>query len=129
MQRMRRRRWTSTLEERSRCDIFALPSDLLSRILNDRQMCQTFLPQLSNTGRIVSLSSVASNIDIYSEEVKKRFRTAKTLEELEQIAQEFEVSKSPYDQNNHETYASARNPSEPPPKSPQALEVPSEVIT
>ena len=92
-------------------------------------MCQTFLPQLSNTGRIVSLSSVASNIDIYSEEVKKRFRTAKTLEELEQIAQEFEVSKSPYDQYNHETYASTRNPSEPPPKSPQALEVPSEATT
>lgn len=55
-------------------------------------MCQTFLPQLSNTGRIVSLSSVASNINIYSEEIQNRFRSAATIADLEQIAQDFEVS-------------------------------------
>lgn len=57
-------------------------------------MCQTFLPQLINTGRIVSLSSVASNIDIYNQMMQNRFRSAATLEDLEQIAQEFEVSKA-----------------------------------
>lgn len=56
------------------------------------QMCQTFLPQLSNTGRIVSLSSVASNINIYNEEIQNRFRSAATIADLEQIAQDFEVS-------------------------------------
>lgn len=55
-------------------------------------MCQTFLPQLSNTGRIVSLSSVASNINIYNEEIQNRFRSAATIADLEQIAQDFEVS-------------------------------------
>lgn len=55
-------------------------------------MCQTFLPQLSNTGRIVSLSSVASNINIYNEEIQNRFRSAATIADLEQMAQDFEVS-------------------------------------
>ncbi|KAL9531796.1 Carbonyl reductase [NADPH] 3 [Sphaerulina musiva] len=56
------------------------------------EMCQTFLPQLSNTGRIVSLSSVASNINIYNEEIQNRFRSAATIADLEQIAQDFENS-------------------------------------
>ncbi|CAK1364754.1 Carbonyl reductase [NADPH] 1 [Cercospora beticola] len=56
------------------------------------QMCQTFLPQLSDGGRIVNLSSIASSINIYSPEIQQRLRSATTFEELEQIAQEFEHS-------------------------------------
>ncbi|KAI5362480.1 putative short-chain dehydrogenase/reductase SDR, NAD(P)-binding domain superfamily [Septoria linicola] len=56
------------------------------------EMCQTFLPKLSKTGRIVSLSSVASSINIYSPEIQQRLRSATTFEELEQLAQEFETS-------------------------------------
>ncbi|GIZ45323.1 hypothetical protein CKM354_000849600 [Cercospora kikuchii] len=56
------------------------------------QMCQTFLPQLSDGGRIVNLSSIASSINTYSPEIQQRLRSATTFEELEQIAQEFEHS-------------------------------------
>jgi carbonyl reductase 1 len=54
-------------------------------------MCRTFMPQLSNTGRIVNLASVASRIHIYSPEIQARLRDAQTLDDLETIAQDFEV--------------------------------------
>lgn len=38
------------------------------------------------------MSSVASNINIYNEEIQNRFRSAATIADLEQIAQDFEVS-------------------------------------
>ncbi|EME84729.1 uncharacterized protein MYCFIDRAFT_41956, partial [Pseudocercospora fijiensis CIRAD86] len=53
------------------------------------QMCQFFLPHLAKTGRIVNLASIASNLKIYSPEIQARFREAKTLGDLEQIAQDY----------------------------------------
>ena len=61
------------------------------------QMCKTLIPLLSDHGRIVNLSSVSSTLKPYSEQVRQRFRNPDmTLEELEQLVQEFEVSKSIY---------------------------------
>jgi carbonyl reductase 1 len=55
-------------------------------------MCQTFIPLLSDTGRIVNLSSVSSTLKPYSEQIRQRFRNPDmTLEDLEQLAQEYEV--------------------------------------
>lgn len=55
-------------------------------------MCKAFLPLLSNTGRIVNLSSVASSLKPYSEAIQARIRDPNaTLTDLEQLAQEFEV--------------------------------------
>lgn len=58
-------------------------------------MCQTFIPLLSDTGRIVNLSSVASTLKPYSEQIRQRFRDPNmTLEELERLAQDYEVPHS-----------------------------------
>ena len=55
-------------------------------------MCQTFIPLMSPKGRIVNLSSVASTLKPYSEQIRQRFRNPDmTIEDLEQLAQEFEV--------------------------------------
>ncbi|EME45759.1 hypothetical protein DOTSEDRAFT_128286 [Dothistroma septosporum NZE10] len=53
------------------------------------RMCQTFLPHLTNTGRIVNLSSVASSLKPYSAEVQERFRTARDLQDLEALAEDY----------------------------------------
>lgn len=56
------------------------------------QMCKAFIPLLSPDGRIVNLSSVASSLNAYSEDIRTRFRDPDlTLEGLELIAQDFEV--------------------------------------
>jgi len=57
------------------------------------QMCRTFTPLLSKTGRIVNLSSVASSMKPYDEAIRQRFRDPKaTLEDLDQIGEDFLVS-------------------------------------
>jgi carbonyl reductase 1 len=57
------------------------------------QMCKMFILLLSDHGRIVNLSSVSSTLKPYSEQVRQRFRNPDmTLEELEQLVQEFEAS-------------------------------------
>lgn len=56
-------------------------------------MCEAFAPILSDNGRIINLSSVSSTLKSYSEQIRQRFRDPNmTLEDLEQLAQEFEVS-------------------------------------
>jgi carbonyl reductase 1 len=53
-------------------------------------MCQTFIPLLSKNGRIVNLSSIASQLKFYSTELQARFRdTHATVETLDDIAKEF----------------------------------------
>ena len=57
------------------------------------KMCQAFIPLLSQDGRIVNLSSVASGLQIYSKDVQARFRDSNmTLEDVEQLAREYEVT-------------------------------------
>ncbi|CZT14913.1 uncharacterized protein RCC_00846 [Ramularia collo-cygni] len=55
-------------------------------------MCKALIPHLAPQGRIVNLASVASSLKPYSEEIQSRFRNAKTLQDLETLAQEFESS-------------------------------------
>ena len=55
-------------------------------------MCKTFIPLMAPNGRIVNLSSVASTLKPYSEQIRQRFRQQNlTFEDLEQLAQEFQV--------------------------------------
>lgn len=53
-------------------------------------MCQTFIPLLSKNGRIVNLSSIASQLKFYSPELQARFRDPNcTVETLNDIANDF----------------------------------------
>lgn len=53
-------------------------------------MCQAFLPLLTaDTGRIVNVSSVASHLSSFSRPLAQRFRSAKTLDEIDGPAQEY----------------------------------------
>ena len=71
-------------------------------------MCQTFLPLMRCGGRLVSLSSVASDLKHYSEPTKARFRDERmTLEDLERIASDFEVCKTS-NRTDHHTDAPRR---------------------
>ncbi|KAL8841507.1 MAG: hypothetical protein Q9170_000890 [Blastenia crenularia] len=59
---------------------------------DEQKMCQTFIPLLSKTGRIVNVSSTGSSLSGYSPEIQARFRSSKmTLNDLEQMMQEFQV--------------------------------------
>ncbi|KAK5118435.1 hypothetical protein LTR62_002949 [Meristemomyces frigidus] len=54
------------------------------------EMCQTFLPLLSPTGRIVNLSSVASSLKPYSSQIQARFRNPRnSLGDLDRLATEY----------------------------------------
>jgi carbonyl reductase 1 len=53
-------------------------------------MCQMVLPHTRDGSRIVSLSSVGSLLKPYSDELKQRFRTVRTLAEVEELAHEYE---------------------------------------
>lgn len=55
-------------------------------------MCQTFMPHLSKTGRIVNMASVASALKVYSPTIQERSRNATELSQLEALAQEFEAA-------------------------------------
>lgn len=53
-------------------------------------MCQTFIPLLSKRGRIVNLSSIASQLKFYSPEIQARFRDPHaTKDTLDDIANDF----------------------------------------
>jgi len=53
-------------------------------------MCQTFIPLLSKNGRIVNMSSIASQLKAYSPEVQARFRDPHaTVETLNDIVNDF----------------------------------------
>jgi len=52
-------------------------------------MCRMILPHMQKGSRIVSLSSVGSMLNGYSDELKKRFRTVSSLPEIEQLAEEY----------------------------------------
>jgi carbonyl reductase 1 len=53
-------------------------------------MCQTFIPLLSKNGRIVNMSSIASQLKAYSPEIQARFRDPHaTVETLDDIAKDF----------------------------------------
>ncbi|KAH8082353.1 hypothetical protein HD553DRAFT_71696 [Filobasidium floriforme] len=55
------------------------------------EMCRSFLPLLKDRqgSRIVNLSSVASQLNHYSPEIQERFRSVKTLEEVQGLADEY----------------------------------------
>lgn len=55
-------------------------------------MCTSFLQQLTPHGRIVNLSSVASSLKPYSADIQARFRNATSLQDLSDLAKEYEVS-------------------------------------
>ena len=56
-------------------------------------MCQIVIPLLSPHGRIVNLSSVASTLKPYGEQMRQRFRNpGMTLEQLEKLVREYEQS-------------------------------------
>lgn len=57
-------------------------------------MCQAFIPQMREGGRIVNLSSTASGLSIYSSSIRERFRSAQSLDEVEQLAQAYLTSLS-----------------------------------
>ena len=55
-------------------------------------MCQTFLPLLRKSGRIVNVSSTGSSLSQYCKEIQQRFRSSKmTLDDLEELMQEYQV--------------------------------------
>lgn len=55
-------------------------------------MCQSFIPLLSQNGRIVNVSSTGSSLGQYSKDIQQRFRSSKmTLEDLEEMMQEYHV--------------------------------------
>lgn len=55
------------------------------------QMCQTFMPHMPDGGRIVNVSSLASLLKLYQEDMRERFRTASTLAEVDELAHEYLV--------------------------------------
>lgn len=50
------------------------------------------MPQLSKTGRIVNLSSVASTLKLYDTPIQDRIRNASRISDLDELAQEFEAA-------------------------------------
>jgi len=56
-------------------------------------MCQIFIPLLSKSGRIVNVSSTASQLKAYSPELQARFRDSNnTVETLDAIAENYLAS-------------------------------------
>lgn len=56
------------------------------------QMCQSFLPLLRTrqpNARIVNLSSLSSALTHYSPAIKEQFRRAKSLRDVEQLAESY----------------------------------------
>lgn len=67
------------------------------------QMCKRFIPLLSPNGRIVNISSVGSTLSPYHKRVQERFRNPDmSFAELEQLAQDFEVSFSAFHRSVHQ---------------------------
>lgn len=61
------------------------------------QMCQTFIPLMKKTGRIVNMSSEFSSLKLYSNEIKQRFQDPElTLEGLGTLVSEYEVSRAKF---------------------------------
>lgn len=56
---------------------------------------------MSRTGRIVNISSVASHLEIYSKEIQERFRTARSLQDLEDLVADYEVSRTDTTSHRH----------------------------
>lgn len=56
------------------------------------KMCKAFIPLLSKSGRIVNMSSVASQLKIYSQHNAARFRNTDSYEDVEKIAEDYMVS-------------------------------------
>lgn len=58
-------------------------------------MCQTFIRLLRKDGRIVNVSSTASGLGQYRDDLQHRFRSPKmTLRDLEELVQEYQVSEN-----------------------------------
>jgi carbonyl reductase 1 len=55
-------------------------------------MCKAFIPLLSQSGRIVNMSSTGSQLKIYSKHNAARFRNTETYEDVEKIADDYMVS-------------------------------------
>jgi carbonyl reductase 1 len=57
-------------------------------------MCKTFIPLLSQSGRIVNISSTGSQLKIYSKHNAARFRNTESYEDVEKIADDYMVSRN-----------------------------------
>ena len=56
------------------------------------QMCTTLIPLIRKNGRIVNISSVASGLTQYSDDIRQRFRSPKMkLQDLEDMMNEYQV--------------------------------------
>ncbi|KAG9576375.1 NAD(P)-binding protein, partial [Aureobasidium melanogenum] len=53
------------------------------------KMCKAFIPLLSKSGRIVNMSSVASQLKIYSQHNAARFRNTDSYEDVQKIAEDY----------------------------------------
>lgn len=61
-------------------------------------MNRTFLPLVrASKGRIINLSSVGSQLKPYSDVIQSRFRSVKSLEEVQALADEYVVRPFPHD--------------------------------
>ncbi|MCJ1462656.1 hypothetical protein MMC07_001259 [Pseudocyphellaria aurata] len=54
------------------------------------EMCQLFIPLLKRTGRIVNVSSISSTLDQFGEKIQERFRTTRSLQDLEDLIANYE---------------------------------------
>lgn len=53
------------------------------------KMCQAFIPKMKKQGRIINISSTASSLRFYAEDIQERFRSASSIEEVEMLANEY----------------------------------------
>ena len=75
-----------------------------------QQMCQIFKPLLSKSGRIVNVSSTGSSLGQYSEEIQQRFRSSNmTLQDLEDLMEEYQVLNDSFNKYLHEGLITDRN--------------------
>ena len=90
---------------------FSTPSDenLIKPLLP--QMCHTFIPLLSQKGRIVNVSSTGSSLSQYDKEIQQRFRSSNmTLDGLEKLMQEYQVPNFPLYRRSRLTVLAKRRP-------------------
>ncbi|KAF2847705.1 carbonyl reductase [Plenodomus tracheiphilus IPT5] len=56
------------------------------------EACHTFIPLLRPTGRIINLASSAGQLDKYSDEIRNRFLSSKTEDDVTSIMKDFQAA-------------------------------------
>lgn len=56
------------------------------------EACHTFIPLLKSTGRLVNVASMAGKLDKYSDELRNRFLSSKTEEDVSSIMEDFHAA-------------------------------------